>query len=104
MTGLEPSWSKGALGKPGGLVTKERLWRSKGGIRIHKGCKYPILLHEGRLAYLPMLKIHEVGHRIARYMLQKSRSTAWVVKGKSLAERVVVEACVESKIRKIMKD
>ena len=54
------------------------------------------------LAYLLMLKIHEEAHRSARYVLQKSRSTAWVVKGKSLAERVV-EACVECKIRKIMK-
>ena len=42
-----------------------------------------------------MLKIHEEAHRSARFVLQKSRSTAWVVKGKSLAERVVEESQVK---------
>ena len=50
LSGLTPSWSNGVFGRPGGLVTKERPWRSKGGFRIHGGCKFPILLPETRLA------------------------------------------------------
>ena len=49
-----------------------------------------------------MLKIHEEAYRSAKVVLQRSRSKVWVVKGKSLADRVE-KACVKCKVRKVMK-
>ena len=49
-----------------------------------------------------MLKIHEEAHRSAKVILQRSRSKVWVVKGKSLADKVE-KACIKCKARKAMK-
>ena len=44
LTGLTSSWSKGVYGRPGGWVTRGRLWRSKGNFGIHRVCEFPIWL------------------------------------------------------------
>ena len=85
-TGLAPRWSKGVFGSLGGWVTRGRL--GKGIFSILGVHKLPILLPESRLAYLLMLQAHEEAHKGSKITLWRSRSKAWVVKGKNLAVKV----------------
>ena len=86
---LTPSWSKGVFGSPGGWVTRGRL--QKGIFSILGVHKLPILLPETQLAYLLMFQAHEDDHKGSKITLWRSRSKAWVVKGKSLADKVEKE-------------
>ena len=80
-------------------MTRGMLWRSKGIFSILGVYEFPILLPESRLAYLLMLQAHEEAHKGAKITLWRSRSKAWVVKGKNLAVKVERE-CIKCRARK----
>ena len=86
LTGLDPYWSKGKDGLPGGWVTKGRL--RKGIFNILGVYELPIILKTSRLAYVLMLKAHQEDHKAAKSTLWRLRTKAWILKGKSLAIQV----------------
>ena len=91
LVGLDPINSKGRY------VTKGRFGKS---IKPILGVsELPILLNSSKLAYLIMKEAHEETHNDAKSTLARSRSKIWVVKGMSLAKRVVKD-CYHCKLMK----
>ena len=81
-----------------GWVTKGRLRKGIYGILgVHK---LPILLPDTQLAYLLMQQDHEEDHKDPKITLWRSRSNAWVVRGKRLANKVEREGDI-CKARKL---
>ncbi len=85
LTGLAPQWSNGRW------ITRGRL--GKGMFRVLGVSELMILMPKSRLAYLTMLAAHNQDHKSSSITLWRSRASAWVVRGRRLAE-LVVRSCV----------
>ena len=84
-------------------VIHQGLWVTRG--RIRKGIKailgqteLPILMPTSRVAHLVMMEAHNQHHRGPKDTLWRSRSVAWIHRGKQLARKI------ERTCRKCIKD
>merc|ERR1712215_317818 len=80
MTTLAPRFEEGVW------VTRGRL--GKGLPKIHGVEKLPILLSSSRLAKLIMIEAHRENHDGAPGTLARSRTRAWIHRGRYLARKV----------------
>ena len=86
LMGLGPQWSKGRF------VTKGRL--GKGMLKVLGVTELPILMPASRLAQLVMQQAHEEDHKGSTITLWRSRSSAWIWRGRMLAKKIC-KACIQ---------
>ena len=93
LIGLGPQWKKGRY------VTTGRL--GKGMYRVLGVTELAILMPTTRLARLVMQQAHEEDHKGSTITLWRSRSNAWIWRGRGLAKKVCRE-CLPCVARKAM--
>ena len=93
LIGLGPQWSKGRW------VTRGRL--GKGMLKVLGVTELAILMPTSHLARLVMQQAHDEDHKGSTITLWRSRSNAWVWRGRNLAKKICRE-CVQCDARKAL--